>query len=213
MNAESDGAGDLAAGLTTALTLDYFNDASTLIYGIGNIGRQDDGLGWEFIDWLERKEVCANAEKVKFYQLNLEHADLISHKRKVLFVDASREAALDHFRLYKAEPKMDFSFTSHAMSVETIMATCGQCFDRIPEVHVLAIRGYEWELQIGLTARASDNLDLALGHLQALALERATDPLTPSCRINLGINQQQGISAAIAAASVSFGPGPIPVRR
>jgi hydrogenase maturation protease len=166
MNAESD--------VATGLTLDYFDDASALIYGIGNIGRQDDGLGWEFIDWLERNDVCTRAEKVKFYQLNLEDADLISHKRKVLFVDASRDAALDHFRLYKAEPAMDFSFTSHAMSIETIMATCGQCFDRIPEVHVLAIRGYEWELQIGLTARARDNLDRASAQLQASALARAS---------------------------------------
>lgn len=166
MNAENEMATDLA----TTLTLDYFDDAESLIYGIGNIGRQDDGLGWEFIDWLESNALCARAEKVKFYQLNLEDADLISHKRKVLFIDASRDTALDHFRLYKTEPKMDFSFTSHAMSIETIMATCGQCFDRIPEVHVLAIRGYEWELQIGLTARAQHNLALASAQLQALAL-------------------------------------------
>ena len=169
MNAESELITNGASDLLAELTLDYFDDPSALIYGIGNIGRQDDGLGWEFIDWLERHEVCASAEKVKFYQLNLEDADLISHKRKVLFVDASRDAALDHFRLYKAEPKMDFSFTSHAMSIETIMATCGQCFDRIPEVHVLAIRGYEWELQVGLTVRAKGNLALASAHLQALA--------------------------------------------
>ena len=166
MNAENEVVTDLA----TTLSLDYFDDAEALIYGIGNIGRQDDGLGWEFIDWLERSGVCARAEKVKFYQLNLEDADLISHKRKVLFIDASRDTALDRFRLYKAEPRMDFSFTSHAMSIETIMATCGQCFDRIPEVHVLAIRGYEWELQVGLTTKAQHNLDLASAHLQPLVL-------------------------------------------
>jgi hydrogenase maturation protease len=166
MNAEN----EAATQATAALTLDYFDDAEALIYGIGNIGRQDDGLGWEFIDWLERSGVCASAEKVKFYQLNLEDADLISHKRKVLFIDASRDAALDHFRLYQAKPRMDFSFTSHAMSIETIMATCGQCFDRIPEVHVLAIRGYEWELQVGLTPQAQNNLELASTHLRSLAL-------------------------------------------
>jgi hydrogenase maturation protease len=170
MNAENEVVTDFATDLASTLSLDYFDDAEALIYGIGNIGRQDDGLGWEFIDWLERSGVCARAEKVKFYQLNLEDADLISHKRKVLFIDASRDAALDHFRLYKTEPKMDFSFTSHAMSIETIMATCGQCFDRIPEVHVLAIRGYEWELEIGLTAKAQRNLALASAQLQPLVL-------------------------------------------
>jgi hydrogenase maturation protease len=170
MNAENEIASGLATDLATTLSLDYFDDAEALIYGIGNIGRQDDGLGWEFIDWLETNALCARAEKVKFYQLNLEDADLISHKRKVLFIDASRDAALADFRLYKAEPRMDFSFTSHAMSIETIMATCGQCFDRIPEVHVLAIRGYEWELEIGLSAQAQRNLALASAQLQPLVL-------------------------------------------
>lgn len=151
------------------LTLDYFDNDASLIYGIGNIGRQDDGLGWEFIDWLETVSACTKAEKVKFYQLNLEDADLISHKQRVLFVDASKDSTMAHFRLYKAEPKMDFSFTSHAMSIETIMATCGQCFGRVPEVYVLAIRGYEWELQLGLTEQAKHNLSLAASHMSPLA--------------------------------------------
>jgi len=151
------------------LTLDYFNHEDALIYGIGNIGRQDDGLGWAFIDWLDASGRCAKAELLKFYQLNLEDADLISHKQRVLFIDASKDATVDSFRLYQAVPKMDFSFTSHAMSVETIMATCGQCFGRVPEVYVLAIRGYEWELQIGLSAAAENNLQLASSHLCGFA--------------------------------------------
>ena len=146
------------------LSLNYFDDESALIYGIGNIGRQDVGLGWEFIDNLDAGGQCVKAEKVKFYQLNLEDADLIRHKKRVLFIDASRDEALEHFRLYKAEPKMDFSFTSHAMSIETIMATCLHCFDSCPDVYVLAIRGFEWELSIGLTAQAQANLDLACAY-------------------------------------------------
>ncbi|MGV8897895.1 MAG: hydrogenase maturation protease [Burkholderiaceae bacterium] len=153
------------------LTLDYFNDASALIYGIGNIGRQDDGLGWEFIDWLEATSACPKAEKVKFYQLNLEDADLISHKQRVLFIDASKDTTLDSFHLYKAEPKMDFSFTSHTMSIETVMATCQQVFGNIPEVYVLAIRGYAWELQLGLTEQAKKNLDRATSQLGGIATE------------------------------------------
>lgn len=162
------------------LTLDYFDDDSALIYGIGNIGRQDDGLGWEFIDWLETSSACAKAEKVRFYQLNLEDADLISHKQRVLFVDASKDTTVDSFRLYKAEPKMDFSFTSHAMSIETIMATCRQCFGKIPEVYVLAIRGYEWELQIGLTEQAKNNLHLATSHIYRAA---TAPPKMPDYRL------------------------------
>ena len=147
------------------LDLSYFDAESCLIYGLGNVGRQDDGLGWAFIDWLETSSVCSRADKAKFYQLNLEDADLISHKERVLFVDASKDTTIDHFRLYKVEPKIDFSFTSHAMSMETIAATCQQCFGRSPEVYVLAIRGYEWELKIGLTDQAKINLHSAIDHI------------------------------------------------
>ena len=41
----------------------------TLIFGIGNCGRSDDGLGWAFIDWLEERGLCPTSEKRRHYQL------------------------------------------------------------------------------------------------------------------------------------------------
>lgn len=140
------------------LALSDYDHADCLIYGIGNIGRQDDGLGWAFIDWLEASGLCPRAETLRHYQLQLEDADLISHKRRVLFVDATRDAAVAHFRVEAMAPHMDFSFTSHAISIPAIMATCRQCFGRLPEVRLLTIRGYSWELRQGLTPRAHNNL-------------------------------------------------------
>lgn len=148
------------ANLQTVTLADY-NNTDSLIYGIGNIGRQDDGLGWAFIDWLEKESICPKADLMRHYQLHLEDADMISYKKKVLFVDASKVADLKTFQLEKVKPKMDFSFTSHAMSVQTILATCKTCFDDVPEVQFLTIKGYEWELQQGLTTKARHNLDLA----------------------------------------------------
>ena len=143
-------------------TLADYNNRDSLIYGIGNIGRQDDGLGWAFIDWLENESICPKAEMIRHYQLYLEDADLISHKKRVLFVDASKATDLASFRLERVEPKMDFSFTSHAISIPSIMATCKICFDYTPKVHLLTIKGYAWELRQGLTIQAKQNLDAAI---------------------------------------------------
>jgi len=151
---------NLAVKQAVEVLADY-NTTDSLIYGIGNIGRQDDGLGWAFIDWLEKESICPKADLMRHYQLHLEDADMISYKKKVLFVDASKVADLKTFQLEKVKPKMDFSFTSHAMSVQTILATCKTCFDDVPEVQFLTIKGYEWELEQGLTAKARHNLDLA----------------------------------------------------
>lgn len=153
----------------TSVTLDDFDDDTCLIYGIGNAGRQDDGLGWAFIDWLEAQGRCVNAQRQRNYQLLIEDADLISTKERVLFIDATKDQTVTSFTLGRAAPRMDFTFTSHAISVPAIMATCQQCFHRLPEVHVLAIRGFEFELEIGLTPAAQRNLDAATAHLSSPA--------------------------------------------
>ena len=132
------------------MTLDDFDDDCCLIYGIGNVGRQDDGLGWAFVDWLQAEGLCSNAEMHKNYQLLLEDAELISNKDRVLFIDATKNASVESFTLGRAAPRMDFSFTSHAISIPAIMATCQQCFERLPVVHVLAIRGYRIRTPIGV---------------------------------------------------------------
>jgi len=149
------------------VTLEEFDDDTCLIYGIGNVGRQDDGLGWAFVDWLEAQGRCPNAQLQRSYQLLLEDADLISTKRRVLFIDATKDEVVTSFTLARPAPKMDFSFTSHAISIPAIMATCQQCFDRLPEVHVLAIRGFAFELEMGLTPAAQRNLDDATAYLRS----------------------------------------------
>lgn len=144
------------------LTLADFNYPDCLIYGIGNVARQDDGLAWALIDWLESEDICSDAEKVRNYQLLLEDADLISMKRRVLFIDATRDVAVEGYSLTsltETNAKLDVSFTSHALSIPSILATCQLCFEVLPEVYVLAIRGYEWALEEGLTCLAKDNLE------------------------------------------------------
>jgi hydrogenase maturation protease len=139
-------------------TIEFFNDSSSLIYGIGNVGRRDDGLGWAFIDRVEERQPPPRAVLYRNYQLNLEDAHLISEFARVLFVDATKDPAVSSFSLTRPEPKLDFSFTSHAISVPSILATAKQCFGYLPEVYLLAIRGYQWELQVGLTEPAEQNL-------------------------------------------------------
>jgi hypothetical protein len=82
-----------------------------------------------------------------------------------LFVDATKDPAVESFSLSCPQPKLDFSFTSHALSVPAILATTQQCFEHVPDAYLLAIRGYEWELQQGLTSSAQHNLGHSLEFL------------------------------------------------
>lgn len=143
------------------------DDPTCLIYGIGNVGRQDDGLGWAFVDWVEEQQLCPRARLVHGYQLALEDADLLGRVQSVLFVDSTKDPAVETFELTRPRPRLDVSFTSHALSVPSVLATCRQCFDRVPDSLVLAIRGYEWELSIGLTPGAHANLAAATAYVRS----------------------------------------------
>lgn len=176
-----------ASGDAVDLTLASLNSPDCLIYGIGNDGRQDDGLGWAFMDWLEAGGRCQRAEQRRHYQLQLEDADLISSKRRVLFVDASRDERLSTFAITRVTPHLDFSFTSHALSISAVLATCRTCFHRVPEVFQLALRGFEWELQRGLTSGALRNLGIAQAYFGGSVGAETTSLLCQETGVYLGL--------------------------
>lgn len=126
--------------------LDEFNNDSCLIYGTGNVGRQDDCLGWAFIDWLQTGGLRSNAEIQRNNQLQLNDAYLISKMQRVLFVDAAKERLADIIHIGARGAENGFqSSTSHAISMPAIMANPSTVFQRLPVVHVLAIGGFEFD--------------------------------------------------------------------
>ena len=69
-----------------------------LIYGYGNPGREDDGLGIELVNKLEGWAAENQLSDIEFdnnYQLNIEDAEVISQKDLVIFADASEEEIED----------------------------------------------------------------------------------------------------------------------
>ncbi len=152
----------MTASMTGTCLLDEYDAADCLVYGIGNVARRDDGLGWAFVDWLEETGRCSRAERVRGYQLQLEDADLLRRFRRVLFVDATRDPAVPSYRLERPTPRLESTFTSHALSVPSILATTQHCFGVLPDVQVLAIRGHAWNLASGLSSRAAHHLAAAI---------------------------------------------------
>jgi len=135
-----------------------------LVYGYGNPGRQDDGLGSALINRLEswaKKEGIGGIDFDSNYQLNIEDAEIISRYDVVIFVDASTENIPD-FILTPVSGEKDVSFTTHAASPGYIVKLCGELFDKFPEVHLFHIKGYEWEFKEGLSPEAELNLTKSL---------------------------------------------------
>ncbi len=140
-----------------------------LIYGYGNPGRQDDGLGPMVAASIEKRaDEFPDVEWDSNYQLNIEDAMNIRDYDAVIFADASLDCH-EPFELYRLQPAKEITFTTHAMSAESVLALGQDIYGENPECYMLAIRGYEWEMGYEkLSDRAAANLDMALDFLVSL---------------------------------------------
>jgi len=133
------------------------------LIGIGNPGRQDDGLGPALIDKINScPPFSVNAEWR--YQLNIEDAQAIQDADMVVFADATTEGA-EPATLTEITPASDIAFTTHALAPESVLALAEELYGRAPKAYVLAIRGYAWDIGEDLSPQASANLDRALSLL------------------------------------------------
>lgn len=149
-----------------------------LVYGYGNPGRQDDGLGIMLADEIEKWSTAQKLENVSTdsnYQLNLEDAAGIANYDVVVFADASRED-ITHFSLVTLEPSDVVEFSMHAVSPAFILHLCIQVFHHKPRTYLLHIRGYEWEFMGQLTENARENLNLAVENTKRFILDNTMNP-------------------------------------
>lgn len=145
-----------------------------LIYGYGNPGRQDDGLGVLLAEEIEKwasEQGFSNIHTDSNYQLNLEDAAGISAYELVIFADASRENIND-FLFEELKPSAVVEFTMHAVAPSFILYMCNQVFEHAPKAYLLHIRGYEWEFMAGMTEKAKMNLDSASKFLKSFLSEK-----------------------------------------
>jgi hydrogenase maturation protease len=141
-----------------------------LIYGYGNPGRQDDGLGIalteRLVDWVLENQI-SGVEFDNNYQLNIEDAATIAQKDLVIFADASDEDIQD-FCISQVDGSTKVSFTTHAASPGYVLQLCKELFQKEPLVLLLHIKGYEWAFREGLSEQAGENLSRAFEYMQAL---------------------------------------------
>ncbi len=145
-----------------------------LIYGYGNPGRQDDGLGVmlanEIEEWARENSLSAIHFDTN-YQLNIEDAAGISEYDLVVFADASGADVTD-FLFEELKPTAAVEFTMHAVAPGFILHLCRQVFEKQPEAYLIHIKGYEWEFMANVTAGAKKNLGSAVTYLKDFIKEK-----------------------------------------
>ncbi len=140
-----------------------------LILGYGNPGRQDDGIGPEFIRRLSLLNLPAVSMDSN-YQLSVENAYDMADKSIVIFVDASinDEAPFVFKKVEKAHSDglSSHGLSSHDVSPEALVHLACILYKASPDSYILAIRGYDFDrFEEKLSAQAELNLLSALDFL------------------------------------------------
>lgn len=136
---------------------------NTLIIGIGNNTRQDDGLGWSFIELLEKNNFNSNNLVYK-YQLMVEDAEIISKYKKVVFVDACTSILNNGFAIEPISASQKVQFSTHSVPPEQILNLCQTVYDKNPSAILIKIQGYHWDFEINLSEQAKTNLQNAFSY-------------------------------------------------
>ena len=135
--------------------------SETLLIGIGNSGRSDDGLGWAFLDRIQQEAAFDGRIEYR-YQLQVEDAALISDMGHVIFVDSYNGELPNGFQLTRCEPLSEFAFTTHVLPPGAVLSICRDLYGRVPRADALMIQGTSWDLHIGMSPAAEGRLEDAL---------------------------------------------------
>ena len=144
-----------------------------LLYGYGNPGRKDDGLGPILVDLVEKWIIEKKIKNISIdsnYQLNIEDAYTIRDYDIVIFIDASIEE-IDDFIVTRVEPSEKVNYTMHSVSPSFVLNLCNKLYHYTPETFLLHIKGYEFQLQEGLSEKGQENLESALAFVKNLLAE------------------------------------------
>ena len=146
-----------------------------LLIGIGNTGRGDDGLGWLFLDEIEKRYPGMFAAEYR-YQLQVEDAELITRYDSVLFIDATQELIPGGCAIRPCESSGSFHYTSHMQSPEAIIYLSEELYGYESDANILHISGYEWELGKQPEIKALDNLERALKLFHETFFDKSNTP-------------------------------------
>lgn len=148
--------------------LQILSSDRVLFYGIGNEGRQDDGVGIRLISALEQFCLPSGWDLDANYQLNAEVALQISEYDVVIFLDASRKQVEAPFYIEKISPDNRIAFSTHAMSAASILGLCEKLYVSSPRCFWIGIPGFSWEFGEMMSEEAERNTKCLLNEISIL---------------------------------------------
>jgi hydrogenase maturation protease len=140
----------------------------TIIIGIGNPLRGDDGLGWDVASELSSELRRDDVQVLATQQLTPELCDLVSRADRVLFIDAARSGDPGTLRCQQILPVASPVRHSHALSPATLLSMAERLYGRCPTAYLLTIAGDSFDTGKSLSAAVSNALPALRAKLHGL---------------------------------------------
>jgi hydrogenase maturation protease len=131
--------------------------ARTLVIGIGNPLRGDDGLGWHVIERLRETTGDEDSELLACHQLTPELAEALAGSERVIFIDAAEgepagEVRLRRFNDFGSEAQ-ETAF-SHRLEPETLIQYTRTLYGKMPEAALISVKSAAYDLSERLSEAA-----------------------------------------------------------
>ena len=119
----------------------------TIIIGIGNTLRSDDGLGNHAAELLAEMPTFADVEVISVQQLLPEQADLLVAYDLVIFIDASYEDEPGEVKMRQLLPDETLSNGfSHHFSPAHLLLLTRELYSKFPQAYLFSIGAENFEL-------------------------------------------------------------------
>jgi len=140
----------------------------TLIFGYGNLDRQDDGVAWHILVALRRflalsdpdtidDEILIRSDLSTVFQLQLtpELAEELTAFDRVCFIDAHTGAVPEEIHIEKISPTFQHSPLTHHLTPQSLLSIMQSLYKKEPDALLISVRGYEFEFSQSLSSRTS----------------------------------------------------------
>lgn len=126
----------------------------TLIIGVGNETRRDDGVGAYIIDRLNKLfRKNASITTMLVHQLGPEIIEELEKYDRVIFIDATTEEIPEGFKIGYLSPKFEISFTFHYFSPASLLALLKELTGKSIEGWVCSVKGENFNFGIDLSEK------------------------------------------------------------
>ncbi len=140
----------------------------TVVIGIGNPLRGDDGVGWAVVEALADVAAAWGITAVTTHQLLPELLDTIQDAAQVIFVDASVAGEAGCVAVTPIQPATDGPAASHQMHPGVLLALGRELYGRMPSAYLITVAGHDFGYQETLTVPVQQSIAAVLRQVQQL---------------------------------------------